>query len=180
MRNEHDPTHKLDDLHAVSRALVPSYTRAAAMRAYSLLLLLSAWLVGCGPDKRPEEPCDGPSFNLVVTAEGGPLPDDTRINVRYGSNQKGEAYALGQQSVGQAVFCEEQASNAAGEAGSANEGAEGVQALSCRLYTQGPARLDATATGYQTLKNEPLSFDKAYCQVEIDVKLKRELPDAGE
>jgi hypothetical protein len=116
---------------------------------------------------------------LVVTAEGGPLPADTRINVRYGSNQKGEAYKLGQQASPQAVFCEEDTTGAsAGGAGNA-EGDE-VQALRCRLYTQGPASLDATGTGYQPIKDEPLSFDKKpYCQVEIDVELERELPDAG-
>ncbi len=164
------------------------------MRFSPLLLALSSTFIGCGPDKRPEEPCDGPSFNLVVTAEGGPLPSDTQINVRYGSNQRGEAYKLGQRTSPQAVFCEEDTAaplseggagpGAAGQAGApptAEPPPRDVQALRCRLYTQGPARLDATATGYQPIEDEPLSFDKKpYCQVEIEVKLERELPDGGQ
>ncbi len=158
------------------------------MRLWLLALPLSTLLAGCGPDKRPEEPCDGPSFNLVVTAEDGPLPADTRINVRSGSNQTGEAYELGQQARGQAVFCEEDTDSPSAEGGASQGGASPtgdaatrqVSALRCRLYTQGPARLDATATGYQPIEDEPLSFDKKpYCQVAIDVRLERELPDAG-
>jgi len=156
------------------------------MRLSLLTLSLFAALTGCGPDKRPEEPCDGPSFNLVVTAEGGPLPSDTRINVRSGSNQTGEAYELGQQARSQAVFCDEDTDVPAGEGGASQGGAAAtdatreVRALRCRLYTQGPARLDATATGYQPIEDEPLSFDKKpYCEVAINVRLERELPDAG-
>lgn len=153
------------------------------------LLAIGTTAIGaCGPDKRPEEPCDGPSFNLVVTAEGGPLPPDTRINVRYGSNQKGEAYRLGQQTSPQAVFCDEDRNTLPGVGGAnlggaapAETDARDVQALRCRLYTQGPARLDATATGYQAVEDEPLSFDeKPYCQVLFEVELRRELPDADD
>ena len=70
-----------------------------------LLGLVAAPFTGCGPDHKPEQPCDGPTFNLVVTAESGALPADTRVNVRYGSNQEGEAYALGEARTPQAVFC---------------------------------------------------------------------------
>jgi hypothetical protein len=160
-----------------------------AMRTRFRLLALpfSTLLVGCGPDKRPEEPCDGPSFNLVVTAEDGPLPPDTRINVRSGSNQTGEAYELGQQARGQAVFCEEDTTSPDAEGGASQGGAAAtdaesrdVYALRCRLYTQGPARLEATATGYQAIEDEPLSFEKKpYCEVSVNVRLERELPDAG-
>jgi len=159
------------------------------MHARFWLVPLSTLLFACGPDKRPEEPCDGPSFNLVVTAEGGPLPPDTRINVRYGSNQKGEAYRLGQASSGQAVFCEEDTRRPSGDGGAGQGGAgQGdeqapteVQALRCRLYTQGPARLDATATGYQPIDDHELSFvEKPYCQVDVAVEFERELPDAGQ
>ena len=146
---------------------------------------LSTLLAACGPDKRPEEPCDGPSFNLVVTAEDGALPSDTRINVRSGSNQRGEAYELGQQARGQAVFCEEDTTMLPGEGGASQGGAAGtsesgeVYALRCRLYTPGPARLDATATGYEAIDDRELSFDKKYCKVAIHVELERERVDAG-
>src|ERR1041384_3095999 len=124
------------------------------MRLLLRALPFSFVLLGCGPDKRPEEACDGPSFNLVVTAEGGPLPSDTRINVRSGSNQTGEAYELGQSMRGPAVFCEEDTQSPMSEGGANQGGAAAtdqdsshdVYELRCRLYTQGPARLDATAT----------------------------------
>lgn len=153
----------------------------------SLLLLVS--IPSCGPDKRPQAPCDGPSFNLVVRAEDGPLPPDTRINVRYGSNQDGEPYQLGQQASPQAVFCEEDTSTGGAPSSAGGAGGEvsettaepaGVQALRCRLYTQGPARLDVTATGYEPIERQDLSFDtRDHCQIEVDVKLVRLLPDAG-
>lgn len=139
-------------------------------------------VVACGPDKRPPEGCDGPSFNLVVSAEDAPLPRDTRINVLYGSNQDGEPYALGQQARGQAVFCEEDtvqgggpsdipepSAGVGGAAGGASAertpsddeaGGHGpdVWALRCRLYTQGPARVDVTATGYEPIEDQALLF----------------------
>jgi len=140
---------------------------------------------GCGPDKRPQPFCDGPSFNLVVTAEDGVLPPDTRINVRYGSNQAGEPYVVGQKTSGQSVFCEA-LSNAPGDAGAGGAGADGpetpveVRALSCRLFTQGPAEVDVTATGYEPIKGFPLSLAKDdRCQVEYEVELARQLADAG-
>lgn len=149
-----------------------------------LLVSGLVWLpLSCGPDKRPQALCDGPSFNLVVTAEGGALPPDTRINIRYGSNQEGEPYRLGQKTSGQAVFCEEASSvggSGAGGAPEADADAAGVQALRCRLYTQGPARLDATASGYEPIEDLALPLDQEdYCEVEFDVKLERLAPDAG-
>jgi hypothetical protein len=138
---------------------------------------------GCGPDKRPQQFCDGPSFNLVVTAEGGALPPDIRLNVHYGSNQEGEPYTLGQKTSGQSVFCEElrAAGDGAGGDGAESPSAESaVGALSCRLFTQGPAQLDVTATGYETIRGFPLSLAKDdRCQVEYEVELARQLADAG-
>jgi len=160
-----------------------------------VLGLVGPVALGCGPDKRPQEGCDGPSFNLVVRAENGPLPSDTRINVIYGSNQMGEPYELGRPARKQAVFCDEDTTvgGASGDGddrggpshSKANGGAGGdagvettpepstqVQALRCRLYTQGPARLDVTATGYEPVKDHKLSFeDEPHCRVLAEVTL---------
>ena len=161
-----------------------------------LLGLAATPYVGCGPDHKPDQPCDGPTFNLVVTAESGPLPADTRVNVRYGSNQEGEAYALGEVRTPQAVFCSEDTSAGGAPATAASEEASGaasgaaptepepatngVQALRCRLYTQGPARLDVTAAGYEPIDDQALSLDrKKRCEIEIAVELKLQKPDAG-
>lgn len=154
-------------------------------------------VTACGPGQRPPEGCDGPSFNLVVHAEDGPLPPDTRINVLYGSNQEGEPYALGEPGRKQAVFCEEDTVQGggpsesrtpgpgdvggAGGAGGAepvpNDDGQGgaspaVWALRCRLYTQGPARIDVTATGYEPIEDRKLPFEEDdRCDVEALVVL---------
>lgn len=159
-----------------------------------LLGLVSVPFAACGPDQRPDGLCNGPSFNLIVRAQQGPLPEDTRINVRYGGNQEGEPYELGKPRAAQAVSCKEDLTEggasstdpqgAAGDAGGSAvdtlvDGAEGVAALRCSLYTQGPARLDVTATGYEPIEDQALSFDrKARCEVLVEVKLKA-LLDAG-
>ena len=139
--------------------------------------LAVGWLWACGPDPKPEEPCNGPTFNLLVRADGGPLPSDTRINVRYGANQDGEPYALGKAGPAQAVHCTEDTSpggqpsttddqDDAGNAGQGGSGNEPVWKLRCLLYTQGPAHLDVTASGYAPVKDEPLSLDgKHRCEV---------------
>jgi hypothetical protein len=161
-------------------------------------------VAACGPGGRPPEGCDGPSFNLVVRAEDAPLPPDTRINVLYGSNQEGEPYELGKPGRKQAVFCEEDvvqgggpadssdvgtgsmdggAGGAAGSAAAPGEsGATGVSpdvwALRCRLYTQGPARVDVAATGYVPIKDRNLSLkDDDRCNVEAIVTITPLLPE---
>ncbi len=160
-------------------------------RIFLLLGLAAAPFAACGPDHKPDEPCDGPTFNLVVTAEPGPLPPDTQINVRYGGNQEGEPYALGDTRTPQAVFCVEDTTVGgasptgepmAGAGGVANETPpiDGVQALRCRLYTQGPARLDVTATGYAPIEDQPLSLDsRKRCEIAVPFVLMPEKPDAG-
>ncbi len=122
---------------------------------------------------------------LVLTAESGPLPEDTRINVRYGGNRDGEPYALGDTRTPQAVFCKEISTPPAeeapseGGAGSTLEQHPGVWTLRCRLFTQGPARLDVEAEGYASIEDESLSFDDdERCEVVKTVELKR-LLDAG-
>jgi hypothetical protein len=62
---------------------------------------------------------------LVVTADPGPLPADTRLNVRYGGNPDGEPYALDAPRTPQAVSCEED--NSLGGAGP-SAGAAGGEA----------------------------------------------------
>ena len=55
-----------------------------------------------------------------------------------------------------------------------------VYALRCGLYTQGPARVDVTATGYESIEDEELSFDrKHHCELAIELTLTPERPEAG-
>lgn len=127
---------------------------------------------------------------MVLEAKPGPLPPDTRINVRYGGNPDGEPYELGEQRTPQAVSCAEDTSPGGAPAVEAGTGAGAgggdsrqdldVWKLRCRLYTQGPARLDATATGYEPIEDEELSFDsKTHCEVDKTFVLVPLKPDAG-
>lgn len=136
----------------------------------------------------------------MLRAEQGPLPEGTQINVRYGGNQDGESYTLGHPRTPQAVFCDElsstggassenQAEGAAagaggrgalGETSSGTAAPEPVDELRCRLYTQGPARLDVTAAGYVPIDDRGLTLDgPRRCQVLENIVLEREKPDAG-
>jgi hypothetical protein len=165
----------------------------AGLNSWRWLIVLglgAAPFTACGPDHRPE-PCDGPSFKLVVRAENGPLPPDTHINVRYGGNADGEPYELGTKRTPQAVSCvedtspggapAEEASAGAGEAGARSDEDLEVWRLRCGLYTQGPARLDATAAGYEPIKDAELSFNgnERKCEVEKTFALVPLKPDAG-
>jgi hypothetical protein len=151
--------------------------------------LVAAGFAACGPDAKPGPPCDGPTYNLVVRIENAPLPPDLRLNVRYGGNHEGEGYALGEKHTPQAVFCSEDTS----QGGAGNEptpsggesnhepedAAASVWALRCRLYTQGPARIDVTATGYESIEEQDLTLaDDERCRVEKIVELEL-LMDAG-
>jgi hypothetical protein len=128
---------------------------------------------------------------LVLRAENKqPLPGDTRINIRYGGNPEGEPYQLGTSRTPQAVSCVEgplggapsvePPAGGAGAGGAGNETGD-VFVLRCGLYTQGPARLDATATGYEPIKDAELSFvdRKKQCQVEKPFVLVPLKPDTG-
>jgi hypothetical protein len=125
---------------------------------------------------------------LVVRAGDVPLPPDTRLNVRYGSNQEGEPYVLGQPGRKQAVFCDEDTTEnggapndggseqslagAGGAAGTPPAVDADVWALRCRLYTQGAALIDVTATGYEPIERYALPFDADdRCDVRVNVKL---------
>lgn len=121
------------------------------------------------------------------------LPDDTRINVRYGGNPDGEPYGLGEARTPQAVSCTESMGGApavddearGGEGGApgsavATPSSSAVFALKCGLYTQGPARLDVTASGYEPIEDQALLFErKKRCEVPIEVKLMPLKLDAG-
>jgi len=125
------------------------------------------------------------------------LPPDTRINVRYGGNPDGEPYELGRPRTPQAVSCVEDTSPGGapstdaqpaavegGQGGAPSTGNvtddAGVVALRCGLYTQGPARLDVTASGYEPIKDRELSFDgKQRCEVAEPVVLAPLKADAG-
>jgi len=112
---------------------------------------------------------------LTVRAHDAPLPEGTRINVRYGANQRGEAFVIGEPTTPQAVHCDEDTTPGGGPSDSRDTGSSGaggspgtaeVWAVHCLLYTQGPARLDVDASGYQPIKDMALDIPKG-CELPI-------------
>jgi hypothetical protein len=52
--------------------------------------------------------------------------------------------------------------------------------VACLLYTQGPARLDVDAEGYEPIEDQDLALtEEERCQVPVKVVLER-MVDAGE
>lgn len=73
----------------------------------------------------------------------------------------------------------QEAERGAGAGGAPSSATGDVWVLRCGLYTQGPARLDATAEGYEPIDDFALSLEAGQrCEVEIEVELER-LLDAG-
>lgn len=110
--------------------------------------------------------------------------------MRYGGNPDGEPYELGKPRTPQAVSCHEDTTlGGASSAAAVAEGGQGgarsaddaaVLRLSCGLFTQGPARLDVTATGYEPIDDLALSFvGRNHCKVDEPVMLKPQKLDAG-
>jgi hypothetical protein len=121
--------------------------------------------------QRPELRLDG--------APDAPLPQGTRINVRYGANQRGEAYVIGEPTTPQAVHCSEDTTPGGAPADSQDPSTTGaggspgdseVWGLNCQLYTQGPAQLDVDASGYEPIMYMPLDHPKG-CELPIVVTL---------
>lgn len=159
---------------------------------FAILLLASPVLLfpACGPDPKPSAPCDGPDFDVLISSLEGPLPADTVVVLTYGSGT--EQYALSDPSTPEVLFCtpldsegqplEAGAPTAAqggaasdgglaGAGGSAGSGSlDVVGSLRCTLWTQGPATLEVTASGYPDLKQE-LKLQRGTCTVEKSIEL---------
>ncbi|MCA9630351.1 MAG: hypothetical protein KC766_21925 [Myxococcales bacterium] len=110
----------------------------------SLPLLALVALAGCSADKDPpSNECPGPqaTFDVRIFAMDGPLPDDTRVDVMFSSGE--EVYRLDQPEAPlEAVRCSRELE------------ADLPVALECALWTNGPASVTVTATGYADLQQE--------------------------
>ncbi|MCA9644862.1 MAG: hypothetical protein KC492_29440 [Myxococcales bacterium] len=115
------------------------------LRSPALLGCL-AWaaLSGCSADTDPpRNECPGPqaTFDVRIFAADGPLPGDTTVDVMFSSGE--EVYQLDQPEVPlEAVRCSRELNG------------ESAVALDCALWTNGPATVTITATGYPELKEE--------------------------
>ncbi len=176
------------------------------MRRRSLALLALLALTGvalapaCGPDPEPLE-CNGaPDFEVLVSAadEDAPLPADTVLRLYYGGRAPDdpEVLTLSDPQTPQALFCyvstrdraydptSPALGSSASTTGSAGAGGEGggggaagpIEALFCRLWTDGGARLEVTTQLYGTSSLE-LALNKGVCTVQSELLL--EPMDAG-
>jgi len=171
-----------------------------------LLLLACALLppFACGPDAEPPPPCENEDFNVLIRAASGDLPADTVVTMIYGSGR--EEYRVGEEDSPLSLFCEPAtrdgealdpgdgsagaggspaggASGAGGASASAGAGgatgatnSQGVPALRCSLWTDGPATLEITAEGYPKHTVE-LELRRGTCTVDELIELMQ--GDAG-
>lgn len=169
-------------------------------RALALLALVAA----CGPDSPPSQ-CHGgdPDFSVLITAPEGPLPPDTIVKLYYGarSAEDPEVLVLAEPATPQALFCYVSdrtgtydkkapalgqqttssfsvggAGGESGAGGASNGGTGAIEALVCKLYTDGSARLEVNTTMYDPAQLE-LSLKSGVCTVSSSITL--EATDAG-
>lgn len=162
-------------------------------------LLCSSVLFACGPDAQPQN-CVGtaqPDFDVLITAEYGPLPPDTVLRLHYGGRAADdpEELDLANPKTPEALFCYvsdrmgvyAHDAPALGSSAPANSGAGGesgaggapattptqpaaIDALYCRLWTDGSADLDVITQTYGKVSVE-LETQRSQCTVEKVVEL---------
>lgn len=139
--------------------------------------------LGCSSDDPPDMQCprQPAAFRVLLHAAVGPLPDDTLLAVRYGAGQ--EEFRLEAPPVEpEVVFCEVSARDG-GVPGVADASAppfEAAEAIACDLWTDGPAIVTVTASGYPELREqlEPLT-DECGVKDTVEVELVLGDEDAG-
>jgi hypothetical protein len=160
-----------------------------------LPLVFGALLASCGPDGPPQDCHGGPDFEVTISAEYGPLPADTVLRLHYGGRafDDPEELVVAAPSTPRALFCYvsdkngvhspadeplgvAEAGGAAGAGGAASEPGKPIEALFCRLWTDGSADLDVVTQMYGTTSVK-LQTKKRVCTVEKSVELT--LDDAG-
>jgi len=140
----------------------------------AIALVGTASVASCSPDAEPAECSGQPAFVLTVTAQGGGLPTDLELEVRYGGSQKPETYRLVAPHEPEVVFCT--VAPVTAETGAAASGAGGApgepESLACRLWTEGPANVVLRADGFPPLMVD-LQVDADRCTVTESVELMR-------
>ncbi len=164
-------------------------TRLLVLVGVAALLQLPA---ACGSDPRPTEPCTSgaPDFEVLVSAAEGPLPADLVLLVQYGGGE--ETFELAHPGTPEVMFCHAAdrdgnlvdagppdsgpgASGAGGEGGAAS--VEGVEALSCQIWSFGSARMIAETAAYPMQAPLELTSEKGACTLKAPLELV--LPDGG-
>jgi len=153
-------------------------------RAFLLALLV----VSCEDD--PPHPADcpsGPDFEVLISALDAPLPADTVVTVHYGGGVT-EEYRIPDHGKHYVLFCEptDRDGNPVGTGGHGGEGqlaagrngpggspGSGFEALTCELWTDGPATLSVETSRYPK-RTEDLQAKNGKCTVSSEVELSPE------
>jgi hypothetical protein len=122
-----------------------------------------------------------PDFLVTIRAEDGRLPPDLSIAVEFGGGN--EVITVSRTTQGQITFCsflpaelgEGGQSGDGGGAGGPAAGLAAYSALECELWTEGPATVRLTASGFQPLERE-LRVDADDCTTAVELELTAKQP----
>ncbi len=158
-------------------------------RFLASLSLIALLLWSCGPDSRT---CSGPNFRVTLKLTAGPLPADTVVHVTYAGSGMENFRLSDQRAPHKVAFCQvldedgapldAPASEVTGTAGAAGagadsgDGAQGVAAIYCELWTAGFTELKVSGTGFATVKYD-LAPKEGLCTVD-EPSLVLDSPDA--
>jgi hypothetical protein len=126
------------------------------------------------------------AFRVLLSAADGPLPWDTSLEVLHGTGI--EEFRLDQPHPNSEVlFCRDatrdggwvEPLDAAGGS-DAGSGPQPVEALLCELWTDGPADITVSATGYPTVDRTLHAKSETGCIQTVDVELMLERGDGGQ
>jgi hypothetical protein len=149
----------------------------------------------CGPDPEPVV-CQGADFEVLISAPDRPLPSDTTIRLHYGGRafDDPEELVLATPGTPQALFCYPAnrygvvvagapalgstvaAADGASGAGGSDDGGAPLEALLCKLWTDGSADLDVASPTYGMVSVK-LESKKRVCTVKSVLELRP--ADAG-
>ena len=134
-----------------------------SMKRSGMVIAAAIALVHCGPDSKPQQQCAGkPDFIVTLSASSGFLPEDTSVLVTFGGDGH-ERYSPKALSEAQVLFCTpSRVQGVVGEGGAPGSeeqelaGAAGapsvpatISAITCELWTGGPAWIRVEAAGLQ-------------------------------
>lgn len=175
-------------------AELPEYLGGALLARR--LIYLSLFVGACGPDKKPAPPCpSGPDFEVLISAEGEPLPSDTVVRLYYGAGdpEHPEEFVLADPGVPKVLFCSAADRDGnkidgglpepGGGGGDGGEGGVGggkivtVEALLCECWSFGSAELEIVTASYPDQERVALKKKQDVCTVHSEVVLEK--PDAG-
>lgn len=142
--------------------------------------LLAIFAVGCPDDPSKRDECSpGPDFLVTVRADHGSLPGDLKLAVEFGGGN--EELSIGGGTDGQIIFCDllpfevGDGGRSGDEGGASGTDVASYGALQCELWTEGPATVQITASGFEPLERD-LRIDEDECTTPVELELTAKRP----